>query len=48
MQPSSRTLLLKEYNEKGLVFFSNYKSQKGLEIEFNPKVAMLFHWAKLY
>lgn len=41
---SVRTVLLKEYNEEGFVFFTNYKSKKGCQIESNPNVAMLFYW----
>lgn len=46
-QPSIRTVLLKDYSEKGFVFFTNYNSQKGKEIEANPKAAILFFWPKL-
>lgn len=42
--PSSRTVLLKGANESGLVFFTNYGSQKGREIFRNPAVALLFYW----
>ncbi len=42
--PSSRTVLLKGADESGLVFFSNYDSQKGREIAHNPVVALLFYW----
>lgn len=44
MQPSSRVVLLKEYSENGFVFYTNYTSRKGNEIEFNPKVAILFFY----
>ncbi len=46
-QPSSRVVLLKEVNEKGFVFYTNYSSQKGLEIEINPNVGLLFFWQNL-
>jgi len=46
-QPTSRVVLLKEVNEKGFVFFTNYSSQKGLEIEMNPNVGLLFFWQNL-
>lgn len=46
-QPSIRTVLLRNYSEKGFVFFTNYNSQKGREIEENPKAAVLFFWPKL-
>jgi len=43
-QPSSRVVLLKHYDEKGFVFFTNYDSQKGVELAANPKMTLLFHW----
>ena len=46
-QPSLRTVLLKTYDEKGFVFFTNYESRKAQEIEQNPKVALLFPWVAL-
>jgi pyridoxamine 5'-phosphate oxidase len=45
-KPSSRALLLKGFDEKGFVFYSNYESRKGKEIEENPYGAMLFYWDK--
>ncbi|HEV2067407.1 MAG TPA: pyridoxamine 5'-phosphate oxidase [Thermomicrobiales bacterium] len=42
--PSSRTVLLKGADEVGLVFYTNYDSQKGREIARNPAVALLFYW----
>ena len=44
--PSSRVLLLKEYDSNGFVFYSNYLSRKGNELEENPKASMLFYWDK--
>jgi pyridoxamine 5'-phosphate oxidase len=41
---SVRTVLLKEYNESGFVFFSNYLSKKGKQLENNPRAALLFYW----
>jgi pyridoxamine 5'-phosphate oxidase len=41
---SARTVLLKEYNEKGFVFFTNYLSKKGKQLDSNPNVALLFYW----
>ena len=41
---SSRVVLLKEITENGFIFFSNYKSRKGIEIETNPMASMLFFW----
>jgi len=43
--PSARILYLKEFDESGFVFYTNYKSRKGLEIVENPNGAMLFFWA---
>ena len=46
-QPSSRMVLLKKISDDGLVFFTNYNSRKGKEIELNPKVAVNFWWREL-
>ena len=43
---SLRTVLLKYYNESGFVFFTNYKSKKGLQIESNNSAALLFYWSE--
>lgn len=43
-QPSARMVLLKHIDGNGFVFFSGYNSAKGLEIEANPLVALLFYW----
>lgn len=43
-KPSMRVLLLKEVNENGFVFFTNYLSRKGREIKSNPNVAIVFDW----
>lgn len=45
--PSARIVLLKHFDEQGFVFFSNYESQKGQELEENPNVALVFYWAAL-
>lgn len=45
-KPSSRILLLKGYDERGFVFYTNYESRKGCELEQNPYAAMLFFWDK--
>ena len=45
--PSTRMVLLKEVREEGFVFFTNYNSQKGQEMEENPKVALNFFWPAL-
>ncbi len=46
-QPSARTVLMKDFSEAGFVFYSNYNSRKGQEIEANDSVALLFYWAQL-
>ena len=43
-QPRQRTVLLKEVDEKGFVFFSNYQSAKGQDIAANAQVSLLFAW----
>lgn len=46
-QPSQRTVLLKYYDEKGFVFFTNFGSRKACEIKENQKVSLLFVWLEL-
>lgn len=46
-RPSSRTVLLKAYDERGLVFFTNYGSRKACDIAANPHVTLLFPWYPL-
>ncbi|WP_344629441.1 pyridoxamine 5'-phosphate oxidase [Streptomyces glaucosporus] len=43
-RPSSRTVLLKQFDARGFVFYTNYGSRKGREIEANPYVSLLFPW----
>ena len=43
-KPSLRKVLLKEVMDGAFVFYTNYNSRKGREIEHNPSVALLFHW----
>lgn len=43
-QPSARMVLLKHVDERGFVFFSSYNSAKGIELEANPRAALLFYW----
>lgn len=47
MVPSIRTVLLKIFDHKGFVFFSNYKSKKAEQIEQNPNAALHFAWLGL-
>lgn len=42
--PSCRMVLLKEFDESGFVFYTNYDSRKGREIEANPRVALVLYW----
>jgi pyridoxamine 5'-phosphate oxidase len=43
-RPSTRTVLLKEYDQRGLVFYTNYESRKGREALANPYASLLFPW----
>jgi pyridoxamine 5'-phosphate oxidase len=43
-RPSARTVLLKEYDERGFVFFTNYGSRKGGELAANPYASLVFPW----
>ena len=46
-QPDARMVLLKEYNNKGFVFFTNLNSKKGTDLKQTPKASMCFHWKSL-
>ncbi len=46
-KPSSRVVLIKYIDERGIVFYTNYNSRKGLEIGENPYASLLFYWDKL-
>jgi pyridoxamine 5'-phosphate oxidase len=45
--PSVRMVLLKRHDERGFVFFTNYESRKGRELDDDPRAAMLFYWDPL-
>ena len=45
--PNVRMVLLKDFDEKGFVFYTNFESQKGQEIQATMKAAVLFHWKSL-
>jgi pyridoxamine 5'-phosphate oxidase len=45
--PSARTVLLKGYDERGFVFYTNYEGRKARELEANPACALLFYWGEL-
>ncbi len=46
-QPSARTVLLKAYDERGLVLFTNWTSRKGQETGVNPRASLVFPWVEL-
>ncbi|MEE4162366.1 MAG: pyridoxamine 5'-phosphate oxidase [Woeseiaceae bacterium] len=46
-RPYARTVLLKSFDERGLVFYTNYESRKARHIAANPNVALLFFWSEL-
>jgi pyridoxamine 5'-phosphate oxidase len=46
-RPSVRMVLLKEWDERGFVFYTNMESRKGDELNSNPVAALLFHWKSL-
>jgi len=45
--PSARIVLLKGYDERGFVFFTDYRSRKGTELEQNPQASLVFFWPEL-
>src|SRR4030095_15287608 len=45
--PSARTVLLKNFGERGFVFFTNYNSYKGQQLSENPKACLVFFWKEL-
>lgn len=46
-KPSARVVLLKDYDQNGFVFFTNYESRKGTELAQNPCATLLFYWDSL-
>src|SRR5687768_717753 len=42
--PSARTVLLKAWDARGFVFYTNFDSRKGAQLLANPQAALLFHW----
>lgn len=46
-RPSTRVVLIKEYDNRGLVFYTNYASRKAHELAENPWAALQFHWVTL-
>jgi pyridoxamine 5'-phosphate oxidase len=45
--PSARVVLLKEFDESGFVFYTNYASHKGVQLTNSPKAALVFYWKEL-
>jgi pyridoxamine 5'-phosphate oxidase len=45
--PAARIVLLKGFDQKGFVFYTNYKSYKGIQLEENPKACLVFFWKEL-
>jgi pyridoxamine 5'-phosphate oxidase len=45
--PSGRMVLLKGFDERGFVFFTNYESAKAKELDENPRASLVFYWAEL-
>lgn len=46
-EPSARTVLLKDFDARGFVFFTNYESRKARDLDVNPRACLLFFWAEL-
>lgn len=47
LRPSTRVVLIKGYDERGIVWYTNYNSRKGQELAGNPNAALQFHWVEL-
>ena len=47
LRPSTRVVLIKGYDERGITWFTNFESRKGLELAGNPFAALQFHWVEL-
>ena len=46
-RPSARIVLLKDFDARGFVFYTNHEGRKGRELLANPQAALLFHWKSL-
>ncbi len=46
-RPSSRIVLIKEFDQRGFTWYTNYASRKGKDLQANPHAALLFHWVEL-
>lgn len=47
LRPTTRVVLIKGYDERGIVWYTNYNSQKGRQLAGNPYAALQFHWVEL-
>jgi pyridoxamine 5'-phosphate oxidase len=47
-KPDARIVLLKNFDDSGFVFFTNYESRKGNELDENPQACLLFYWSKVW
>lgn len=47
LRPTTRIVLIKGYDERGIVWYTNYQSQKGRQLAGNPYAALQFHWVEL-
>ena len=47
LRPSTRVVLIKGYDERGIVWYTNYDSRKGQQLAGNPFAALQFHWVEL-
>ena len=47
LRPSTRVVLIKGFDARGIVWYTNYNSQKGTELAGNPYAALQFHWVEL-
>ena len=47
-EPDARIVLLKSFDEAGFVFYTNYESRKGKELDENPRACLLFYWSKVW
>ena len=47
LRPSTRVVLIKGFDEKGIVWYTNFESRKGKELAGNPFAALQFHWVEL-
>ncbi len=47
LRPSTRVVLIKEFDARGIVWYTNYQGRKGLQLAGNPYAALQFHWVEL-